>query len=121
MLLLSNSVLAASDCRLEKVQGVDIEMCLTRGDHFQHDLYTLKADKVVIFSLADDFVEKVSLEHTIPDGPTIEFPLSRQGEKIVKISGGCTPVSKDQMEIARVCNFFWGKYPVVKDVRFEFE
>lgn len=28
---------------------------------------------------------------------------------------------KDGAEVARVCNFYWGKYQVVKDVRFEFK
>jgi hypothetical protein len=42
-------------------------------------------------------------------------------EKSVTIQGGCVPESKDGAEVARICNFFWGKYQVVKDVRFEFK
>lgn len=91
------------------------------GAAFQHDLYTLKADRVLIFALVDDYSENIELEHTIPDGETIEFPLSKQGEKTIKIRGGCIPESKDGAEVARVCNFYWGKHQVVKDVRFEFK
>lgn len=96
-------------------------MCLLPGAAFQHDLYTLKADKVLIFALVDDYAEKMQIEHVLPEGPSIEFPLSKQGEKSVTIKGGCVPESKDGAEVARVCNFFWGKHQVVKDVRFEFE
>jgi hypothetical protein len=110
----------AAECKGEKIENSNIEMCLIRGESFQHDIYRLTADKVVIFALADDYVENVTLEHTIPDGLTIEFPLSKQGEKKVKITGGCIPVSENETEVARVCNFYWGKYQVVKDVRFEF-
>jgi hypothetical protein len=119
---LSSATYAATpDCRKTKVENTEIQMCLTPGENFQHDIYTLKADRVIIFSLVDDFVENVSLVHTIPDGPTIEFPLSKQGEKTISIVGGCLPVSEDQIEIARICNFSWGKYQVVKNVRFDFK
>jgi hypothetical protein len=112
---------AAPECQANKVQNVNVEMCLLRGTGFQHDVYMLKANNQMIFALADDYVENVALEHVIPDAPGLEFPLSLQGEKSVRITGGCKPVSKDQTEIARVCNFNWGKYQVVSDVRFEFE
>jgi hypothetical protein len=122
IIALSNTVYAATpECKQTKIENTEIEMCLTPGGNFQHDLYTLKADKVIIFSLVDDFVENVSLVHTIPDGLAIEFPLSKQGEKTVSITGGCVPVSKDQTEIARICNFSWGKYQVVKNLRFDFK
>ncbi|MFC5476377.1 hypothetical protein [Paraherbaspirillum soli] len=117
----STSAFSAPECKQEKIENSNIEMCLIRGESFQHDIYMLKADKVVIFALTDDYVENISLEHTIPDGLAIEFPLSKQGGKNVKITGGCVPEIKDDAEIARVCNFYWGKYPVVKDVRFEFQ
>lgn len=96
-------------------------MCLLPGAIFQHDLYTLKADKVLIFALVDDYSENVELEHTIPEGLAIEFALSKQGEKTTKIRGGCVPESNDGAEVAKVCNFYWGKYQVVKDARFEFK
>lgn len=108
-------------CKQQTVEKSTIEMCLLPGAAFQHDLYTLKADKVLIFALVDDYAEKMQMEHVIPEGPSIELPLSKQGEKTVTIKGGCVPESKDGMEVARVCNFFWGKHQVVKDVRFEFE
>jgi hypothetical protein len=111
----------AQQCRHQKVEQSDIEICLVPGAAFQHDMYTLKADKVLIAAFVDDYVEKVELTHTIPEGLTIELPLSKQGEKVVKISGGCLPESKDGAEVARVCNFFWGKHQIVKDIRFQFD
>jgi hypothetical protein len=108
-------------CKQQTVEKSVMEMCLLPGAAFQHDLYTLKADKVLIFALVDDYSENVELEHTIPEGLTIEFPLSKQGEKAIKIRGGCVPESKDGAEVARVCNFYWGKYQIIKGVRFEFE
>lgn len=111
----------SAECKNERIENSTIEMCIIRGTSFQHDLYRLTADKVVIFSIADDYVENVVLEHTIPDGLSIEFPLSKQGEKKIKISGGCVPVSENEIEVARICNFFWGKFQVVKDVRFDFK
>jgi hypothetical protein len=108
-------------CRQQTIEKTIIEMCLVPRAAFQHDLYTLKADKVLIFALVDDYSEKIELEHTIPDGLTIEFPLSKQGEKVVKITGGCIPESKNGTEVARSCNFYWGKIQIVKDVRFEFK
>lgn len=121
--LTSSSVFSAEppECKQQTVEKSVIEMCLLRGAAFQHDLYTLKADKVLIFALVDDFSEKVEIEHAVPSGPSIEFPLSKQDVSSVKITGGCAPESKDGMEIARLCNFYWGKFQVVKDVRFEFK
>ena len=112
---------APPQCKQQRTENISFEMCLLPGASFQHDLYTLKADKVLIFALVDDFAERVELVHTIPDGPAIEFPLSRQGSQSVTISGGCVPESKDGAEVARVCNFLWGKLHVVKDVHFEFK
>ena len=108
-------------CKVQKTENVSFELCLQPGASFQHDVYTLKADKVLLFALVDDFVEKIELEHSIPAGITIEFPLSKQGTPTVKISGGCVPESKGGAEVARTCNFSWGKYQVIKDVRFEFK
>jgi hypothetical protein len=111
---------ASPRCVQRPVEKSVIEICLVPGAAFQHDLYTLKIDKVLVFALVDDYAEKVSLEHSIPDGETIELPLSKQGDKVVKISGGCVPESKDGAEVARVCSFVWGHHQIVKDVRFEF-
>lgn len=110
----------APRCKQQNINGSAVEMCLQPGAAFQHDMYQLKVDKVLIFSLVDDYAEHVELQHTVPDGPSIEFAFSKQGEKVVKITGGCVPESKDDVEVARVCNFYWGKVQVVKDVRFEF-
>jgi hypothetical protein len=120
--LIGSSIAAEpQQCKVQKAENVSFEICLQPGASFQHDIYTLKADRVLLFALVDDFSEKVELEHTIPAGITIEFPLSKQGAPTVKISGGCVPESKDGAEVARTCNFFWGKYQVIKDARFEFE
>ena len=121
--LCASGALAADppQCRQQIVEKSTLELCLVPGAALQHDLYVLKADRQVIFALVDDFAEKVELEHEIPEGLVVEFPLSLQGEKIVKISGGCRPESKEGLEVARVCNFHWGKHHVVKDVRFEFK
>lgn len=108
-------------CQQQTVQRTTFEICLLPGAAFQHDLYTVKADKVLLFALVDDYSEKIELEHTLPPGPAIEFPLSQQGEKSTKITGGCLPESKDGVEVARVCNFYWGKFQIAKDVRFEFK
>jgi hypothetical protein len=111
---------AKEECHGEKINGNKFEMCLQRGQNFQHDTYILKLDKSTIFSLVDDFAEEVKITHTILPGPAIEFAPSLEGYKTTTISGGCVPVSKDNMEIARVCNFSWGNLKIVKDVRFEF-
>jgi hypothetical protein len=111
----------APECRAQQVEQSKVEICLVHGAAFQHDHYMLRADGAVIFMLPDDFAEKVELEHILAEGPSIEYPLSRQGEKSVKIVGGCVPESKDGAEVARICNFRWGKYQVVKDQRFEFK
>jgi hypothetical protein len=129
MFSFSTAALAAPTCQQQKVEKSVFEMCLIPGGNFQHDLYTLKADGVLIFSLVDDFAEKVSLDHTIPEGPAIEFPLSRQGGKVVQITGGCVPISKEEelggkkirIEVGRLCNFYWGRVQVVRDARFDFE
>lgn len=121
-LMFAGSALAAApECQRQAVEKSVAEMCVVRGGNFQHDTYMLKVDGALIFALADDFSENVSLEHEVPTGPALEFPLSIQGQKVVKIVGGCKPVSKDGAEIARVCNFSWGRHQVVKDVRFASE
>lgn len=52
--------------------------------------------------------------------PALEYPLSRQGISSVTLKGGCVPLSEGNLEVARLCNFHWGRVPVVKDVRFNF-
>lgn len=44
----------------------------------------------------------------------------KDGTNIVEIKGGCIPGSKNELEVALMCNFSYGKIQVVKDVRFEF-
>jgi len=98
-----------------------VAMCLQTSGNFSHDVYSLSVDKVLIFALVDDYAEKVKLEHTIPEGLTIEFSLSKQGTKTVTIQGGCVPESKNDIEVARICNFWWGEYHIVNNIRFEFK
>ncbi|KHK49183.1 signal peptide protein [Ralstonia sp. A12] len=107
-------------CQRQTAENIAFEMCLVPSGAFQHDLYTLKADKVLIAALVDDYAESVRLEHKIPEGLSIEFPLSKQGGNPMQITGGCVPESRDGAEVARVCNFHWGKVQIIKDVRFEF-
>jgi len=110
-----------AQCQQQLIETTIIEMCMLPGAAFKNDLYTMKADGVTIFALVDDYSEKVELEHTIPPGETLEFPLSKQGSNPIKITGGCVPESKNGYEVARLCNFHWGKVHVVKDVRFTFQ
>ncbi|WP_397452308.1 hypothetical protein [Pseudomonas sp. NA-150] len=111
---------AATKCQEQKVEGHTAQMCLFPGDPFQHDIYRLSVDGQQIFSLTDDFAEDINLMHHLPVGPAVEYPLSNQGGASVAIKGGCVPISQNNAEVARVCNFQWGKYQVIKDVRFEF-
>jgi hypothetical protein len=111
---------AAPQCHKQTVEKSVVELCMVPGASFQHDVYTLKADNVLVFALIDDYVEKLELEHAIPEGLTIELPLSKQDEKLVRIKGGCVPESKDGAEVGRVCNFTWGRHQIVKDARFTF-
>lgn len=122
-LLLATAAQAASkpQCQSQVVQGSKIELCMNPGSGMQHDTYVLRADSVLIFALVDDYVEKVTLEHRIPEGLTIEFPLSKQGTPTVTLSGGCVPVSQGGAEVARVCNFTWGQHKIITDWRFEFD
>jgi len=109
------------ECRTQKDAESSASICITRGSAFRHDYYALVVDRDLIFTLADDFAEDIRLRHTIPPGPTIEFPLSRaDGGKVVDIRGGCVPVSKDNTEVARLCNIHWGKKQIIKDELFEF-
>lgn len=52
-----------------------MEMCLLPGAAFQHDMYTLKADKTLVFALVDDYSEKVELEQAISTGVPFESYL----------------------------------------------
>ncbi|MGV8920082.1 MAG: hypothetical protein ACOH2R_20135 [Pseudomonas sp.] len=108
-----------AQCQVQKVEGHTAQMCLFPGNLFEHDIYRLSVDGQQVFSLTDDFAEDINLMHHLPSGPVVEYPLSRQGVPEVAIKGGCVPVSHNNTEVARVCNFQWGKYQVVRDVRFE--
>jgi hypothetical protein len=119
--MLAIAAQAAPQCKQQTVEKSVVEICMVPGAAFQHDMYTLKANKVLVFALIDDYVEQVTLNHTLPEGLAIELPLSQQGEKRVEIKGGCLPESKDGAEVGRICNFTWGRHQIVKDVRFTFD
>ncbi|WP_321784007.1 hypothetical protein [Paraburkholderia sp. J94] len=127
------SALAAAPaprCESQTLGQHTATVCLTEVP-FQHDYYSLVVDKALILTAPDDYIENVSLTHTIPEDAGIEFPLSKQGTPTVTIAGGCVPVSEKQpsssgsgtvgVEVARVCSFKWGNEPIVKDLRFSFE
>lgn len=123
-LVLTTQVLYAAEphqCQQQRMEGSQFEMCLVPAGAFRHDLYTLKVDGVLLLVLVDDFAESVDLAHKVPEGPSLEFPLSRKGENPIHITGGCVPESKDGLEVARICNFLWGKVQIIRDVRFEFK
>ncbi|VVD83290.1 hypothetical protein PAQ31011_01225 [Pandoraea aquatica] len=111
-------------CFTQSNDGHTTELCVTSAP-FQHDYYTLKVDRALIFVLPDDYVEDVTLTHTIPKDAAIEFPLSMQGSSIVKITGGCVPISTDVtdetgtigMETGRRCSFKWGQKDILKDLK----
>lgn len=117
----------APKCQTQTLGAHPAKICITSVP-FQHDYYTLTVDNSVLLVAPDDYIENVSLTHTIPEDAAIEFPLSKQGTSTVTIQGGCVPVSEKQsmgsktvgVEVARVCSFKWGNEQVVKDLRFAF-
>ncbi|WP_039408050.1 hypothetical protein [Pandoraea pulmonicola] len=114
-------------CASQSLDGHTSELCVTRVP-FQHDYYTLKVDRALIFTLPDDYIEDVTLVHRIPKDAAIEFPLSMQGTPTVKIAGGCLPISAEQpdnggtvgVETGRRCSFKWGRKDVLKDLVISF-
>ncbi|KVD34948.1 hypothetical protein WS89_23580 [Burkholderia sp. MSMB1072] len=115
---------AEPKCSTQTLNGHTSELCVTSVP-FQHDYYTLKVDRALIFTLPDDYVEDVALTHTIPQDAAIEFPLSRQGTPTVKISGGCAPVSETRdgtaLEVGRRCSFKWGSVDILKDLTIRYD
>ncbi|CAB3797211.1 hypothetical protein [Pararobbsia alpina] len=118
----------APTCQTQTLGKHAARVCITSAP-FQHDYYTLSVDEAVVLVAPDDFIENVSLTHTIPEDAAVEFPLSQQGTPTVAIQGGCVPVSEKQtsgsetigIEVARLCSFKWGNEQIVKDLRFNFE
>lgn len=121
--LAATAIAAEPSCKVQVLDGHTSELCVTSVP-FQHDYYTLKVDRALIFTLPDDYVEDVVLTHTIPNDAAIEFPLSAQGTPTVKIAGGCAPISEQStqdgqtvgVETGRRCSFKWGKVDVLKDL-----
>ncbi len=119
---------AAPLCQSQTIGAHTSKICIEQTP-FQHDYYTLWVDNAPVLMLPDDYIEKVSLTHTVPEDAGVEFPLSKQGTPTVTIAGGCTPVSETQtkggetvsLETGRVCSFTWGKETIVKALRFTFE
>ncbi|MFO6421216.1 tetratricopeptide repeat protein [Hylemonella sp. W303a] len=109
------------DCRHQVVDKNIVSLCHRPAGLFQHYHFSLSLNDQLIFVLVDDYVEKVELEHIIPEGPALEFPLSKQpGLKRVKISGGCVPISEQKTEVGRKCDFSWGKLQAIRNVWFDF-
>jgi len=107
-------------CKSQKLpEGHVSEICLVEGAMFDHSYFTLRIDALEIFRIADDYAEEVELRHKISRNPSIEFPLSLQGPTESTIRGGCTPVAKNGVLTAHICNFTWGDIQIVKDVRFD--
>ncbi|EMH2961464.1 hypothetical protein V6G44_002662 [Burkholderia multivorans] len=115
---------AEPKCSSQTLNGHTTELCVV-SIPFQHDYYTLKVDRALIFTLPDDYIEDVALTHTIPQDAAIEFPLSRQGMPTVTIAGGCTPVSEIRdgtaVEVGRRCAFKWGNVDILKDLTIRYD
>ena len=110
---------AETKCEERTVSGHSAKMCMLDPGMFKHWTFSLEVDGETIFSLIDDYSEQVSLTHTIPDGPALELPLSKQGSKTVSITGGCVPVMSDRgTEVARQCDFTWGGVKIIDAIRF---
>jgi hypothetical protein len=128
MLVVSVSHAAEPTCKTQAIGNHGAKLCVAGGS-FQHDYYTLWVDGAQIFTLPDDYVEKISLTHTIPADAAIEFALSKQGTPQVTIVGGCVPESETQttssgstaVETGRICSFTWGNEVIVKDLHFSFD
>ena len=119
---------AGPKCATQTLNEHTSELCVTSVP-FQHDYYTLKVDRALIFILPDDYVENIDLTHTLPEDAALEFPLSRQGTSTVKIVGGCIPLSEKQelngklvgVEVGRKCSFKWGNVDILKDMQIRSE
>ncbi len=110
-------------CREQTTQGHTAKLCLHDPGMFRHYQFSLSVDGEQIFSLVDDYAETFSLTHKMPEGPSIEFPLSKQDMNPITLSGGCKPVlsAAGDAEIGRVCDIKWGKVDIIKDAKFSFE
>ncbi len=110
-------------CQEQTTLGHTAKLCLHNPGMFKHYQFALSVDGEQILSLVDDYSETFSLTHKVPEGLSIEFPLSKQGMNPVTLSGGCKPVlsAAGDAEIGRVCNIKWGKVDIIKDAKFSFE
>lgn len=43
------------ECRGQEINANKFEICLQRGQNFQHDAYILRLNNSILFSLVDDF------------------------------------------------------------------
>ncbi len=119
---------AAPLCHTQTQGAHKTKLCIEQTP-FKHDYYTMWVDDTPVFMLPDDYVESITLTHTVPDDDSNEFPLSKQGTRTVTITGGCHPVTEQQgsgndassVETGRSCSFTWGQQTLVKDLRFSFE
>lgn len=126
-ILVGVSHAAEPECQTQINGEHTSKLCVTQKP-FQHDYYTFWVDGMLIFTLPDDYIENITLQHKIPEDAAIEFPLSQQGTSTVTISGGCLPISEKReldgkmigIEVARSCSFKWGNVTVLKDLHVRF-
>ena len=119
LILLPSVSIAGTTCEERTVSGHHAKMCRYDPGMFKHWTFSLEVDGEAIFSIIDDYVEQVSLTHTLPEGLALELPLSQQGKRTISISGGCVPVISERgTEVARQCDFTWGDVKIVDNVRF---
>ena len=119
LIALPATAFAGTKCEERTVSGHHAKMCMYDPGLFKHWTFSLEVDGEIIFALIDDYSEQVNLTHTIPDGPALELPLSKQGKKTVSITGGCVPVTdREGTEVARQCDFMWGNVKIIDAVRF---
>lgn len=119
---------AAPLCQTQTQGGHRAKLCIEQTT-YQHNYFMLWVDDALLFTLPDDYVETVSLTHTVSEDGAGEFALSKQGTPTVSITGGCRPVQDTQrsgddevsVETGRLCAFNWGQQPIVKDMRFRFD
>ncbi|RKE37631.1 hypothetical protein B0G76_3898 [Paraburkholderia sp. BL23I1N1] len=57
---------AAPKCQTQTIGQHTSKICINEVP-FQHDYYTLSVDNALILSVPDDYIENVSLTHTIPE------------------------------------------------------
>jgi hypothetical protein len=119
LLLLQVNLFALKvQCETQTTGEHNATICLKDYGNFKHWIFSLEVDNQLIFELVDDFAENINLLHKIPKGLVLELPLSKNSKDEVSIVGGCKPISENETEIARVCNFQWGNKKIIENIKF---